>query len=110
MSTELYEKIYRQVRQVPAGRVNSYGEIARLCGLHRGARIVGWALRALPPGSDVPWQRVINQKAQISIINPRMSKTLQRSLLEEEGVAIREKEGWYMADRRFWWPDEASGS
>ena len=105
METELYARIYDTVRQVPFGRVTSYGEIARLAGLYRGARIVGWALRALPEGSDVPWQRIINQKAQISIVNPKVPKTLQRALLEDEGVTISEVDGWYVADRKHWWPE-----
>ena len=108
MSSILYDRIRDQVRRVPSGTVTSYGDIARASGLRRGAQIVGWALRSLPPDSDVPWQRVVNQKGRISIVNPKMTKTLQRTLLEEEGVTVEEKDGWYVIDRSFWWyPPEA---
>jgi len=80
----LYERIYAVVRTVPPGRVATYGQIARLAG-RCGARQVGYALAALPDGSDVPWQRVINSQGKISM---RRSghEDLQRWLLEDEGV------------------------
>ena len=110
MATPLYERIYEEVRRIPRGRVTSYGTIAKLAGFPRGAQMVGWALRAVPSGSDVPWQRVVNQKGQISIVNPKFPKTLQRSLLEEEGIKIQEENGWYVVDPAAWWPEEQKES
>ncbi|MBU0704131.1 MAG: MGMT family protein, partial [Chloroflexi bacterium] len=58
-----FQQVYRLVRQVPPGKVTSYGAIARMLGNARAARTVGWALHSLPPpvppsgGDDVPWQR-----------------------------------------------------
>lgn len=81
-----YDKIYAVVRRIPAGTVATYGQIARLAGLPGHARQVGYALHALRDGTDVPWQRVINAKGEVS---PRAEPDwalFQRQLLEEEGV------------------------
>jgi alkylated DNA nucleotide flippase Atl1 len=55
------------IREVPRGRVATYGQIALLCGLAGRARQVGYALHALPPGSPVPWQRVLNARGELSL-------------------------------------------
>ena len=79
----LWEAFYAEVHQVPAGEVRSYGEIARAAGYPRHARHVGYALHSLPPGSSVPWHRIVNAKGEIS---QRANAALQRQLLEAEGV------------------------
>ena len=81
----LYECIYTEVRRVPHGKVATYGQIARLAG-RRGARRVGYALAALRDGTDVPWQRIINSRGEISRRNTTDGHDHQRWLLEEEGV------------------------
>ena len=83
--TATYERIYAVVRQVPSGRVATYGQIAAIVG-DCTARMVGYALAATPAGSDVPWQRVINAQGKISLRAASGENTLQRQLLEEEGV------------------------
>jgi methylated-DNA-protein-cysteine methyltransferase-like protein len=95
----LYHRIYAIVRQIPAGKVASYGQIASLvegCS----AQMIGFALAALKPGTDVPWQRVVNVRGQISS-RPGFGGLLQREILEEEGVEFGldsaidlEKFGW----------------
>ena len=90
MDENLFELIYRVVRRIPPGRVATYGQVARIAGLPRGARTVGWALRALPDGSDVPWQRVINAQGKISFRPGGYAATIQQTLLEEEGVVFEE--------------------
>ncbi|NMB56186.1 MAG: MGMT family protein [Leptolinea sp.] len=85
MSGPLYESIYRLVRQVPAGRVITYGQVARLVG-GCSARMVGYAMAALREGMDVPWQRVINAKGRISPHGFGYGSAMQRTLLEEEGI------------------------
>ena len=82
-----FEKVYTLVRCIPVGRVASYGQIARLLEQPRGARTVGWALRDVPEGSDVPWHRVVNAAGCISLANPRGAAE-QRRLLELEGVVF----------------------
>lgn len=82
-----YGRIYEVVRNIPAGRVATYGQIARMAGIPRQARQVGYALHRLPEGTEVPWHRVINEKGGISL-DPHGSGALQRSLLEAEGVCF----------------------
>lgn len=83
------DRIYAIVKRIPAGRVATYGQIAKLAGLPNGARQVGYALAALQGTSDVPWQRVVNAKGEISPrADPDGHEDLQRRLLESEGVAF----------------------
>jgi len=84
--SSFYLRVYALVRQVPPGHVVTYGQVAALLGSPRAARAVGYALRFLPTGTDVPWHRVINHQGQISPRTPAGSPLLQRVLLEAEGV------------------------
>lgn len=82
-----YEAVYELARRIPPGRVTTYGTVARMLGHPRGARAVGYALRALPATTDVPWQRVINAAGRISLKDRHPGETdRQRQLLEQEGV------------------------
>jgi len=83
-AASLYQSIYILVRQIPAGKVSSYGRIAKIIGTT--ARTVGFAMAALPPGSDVPWQRVINSQGKVSRRTDGEGNILQQDLLEQEGV------------------------
>lgn len=83
-----YERIYAVVRRVPRGRVATYGQVAALAGLPGHARQVGYALYALPDGTTVPWQRVINARGEISRRAEPGYDRLQRALLEAEGVGF----------------------
>lgn len=82
-----FEKVYAVVRRIPRGRVATYGQVAMLAGLPGRARFVGYALAALPSGSRVGWQRVVNAEGRVS---PRRDGTdweaLQRAMLRREGV------------------------
>jgi methylated-DNA-protein-cysteine methyltransferase related protein len=83
-----YDNIYAIVRQIPQGRVATYGQIADLAQLYGQARLVGYALfRVNDPASEIPWHRVINAKGEISYSSLRLGGDyLQRSLLEDEGI------------------------
>lgn len=88
-----WEPIYAVVRRIPTGRVATYGQVAALAGRAGHARQVGYALAALPPGTDVPWQRVINVRGEVSERSPTAGPSgaregYQRHLLEEEGVVF----------------------
>lgn len=83
-----WERVWQAVRAIPAGRVATYGQIAALAGLGDGARQVGYALAALPDGSDVPWQRVVNSRGEISARREFDGAPRQRALLEEEGIVF----------------------
>ncbi len=86
MST--YDLIYKTVRQIPAGKVATYGQIADLAGIYGKARLVGYAMFQVDTVSnDIPWYRVINAKGEISYSNLREGGDyLQKRLLEEEGI------------------------
>jgi methylated-DNA-protein-cysteine methyltransferase related protein len=88
MSGPLYESIYHLVRQVPSGRVVTYGQVARIVG-GCSARMVGFAMAALTEEKHVPWQRVINAKGRVSPHGFGYGSALQRQLLEEEGIVFR---------------------
>ena len=83
---------------------NTYGQIAALAGLSGRARQVGYALHALPDGSDVPWQRVINAKGEVSPRSHPGWENYQRHLLEEEGVEF-DGRGRIDLDHFRWDPD-----
>lgn len=102
MST--WERIYEVVMRVPEGRVTSYGAVARGAGLPGYARQVGYALAALPDGSDVPWQRVVNARGEVSARRGgRGCEILQRAILESEGVTF-DPRGRIDLDRHGWEP------
>lgn len=84
----LYQRIYAVVRQIPFGRVATYGQIADATG-GCSARVVGYAMAALRhiDAPDVPWQRVINRRGKISIHDP-FGQSIQRQILESEGVVF----------------------
>ena len=84
MSSDIYERIYQVVSRIPAGRVVSYGQIARHLGMPRAARTVGWAMRRCPEG--LPWHRVVNSQGKVSTRGSAAGTPIQRALLEEEGV------------------------
>ena len=87
-----HERVYRVVRQVPHGRVTTYGDVATVLGSPRVARHVGWALAALVDEPIVvPWQRVINAQGRISFKGQTERAELQRTLLEQEGVVFDSK-------------------
>lgn len=81
-----WEQFYAIVRQIPHGKVATYGQIATLAGYYGQARQVGYALHAVP-SDDIPWHRVINAQGKISL-NQEMGGDLQRKLLENEGVVF----------------------
>lgn len=82
-----WTRVYAVVRRIPRGRVSTYGEVAAAAGFARAARVAGWALHALPPGSDVPWHRVVAAGGRLSLARLDVDAALtQRLRLEREGV------------------------
>ena len=82
------QRILDTIREIPEGCVASYGQIAEITGLVRGARQVGYALKTLPDGHDVPWHRVITASGRIAFEkgSPRFME--QRERLVMEGIAV----------------------
>jgi len=83
-----WERVYRLVKQIPRGRVLSYGALARALRLPGGARSAGRAMAATPSGKGIPWHRVVGERGKILIREPYAS--LQKKLLASEGVKIVE--------------------
>jgi methylated-DNA-protein-cysteine methyltransferase related protein len=80
-----HQQVYRIVKRIPRKRVATYGQIAKIVGRCT-ARMVGYALAALPDGMAVPWHRVINRLGEISPRSGGDGALRQRRLLEKEGI------------------------
>ena len=105
VTSSLYERFYAIIRRIPEGRVATYGQVATIAGLPRHARHVGFALRALPAGSEVPWHRVLGASGRVSARAYPGPDELQRQLLEDEGVAF--SAGGRVDLERFRWDEDA---
>jgi methylated-DNA-protein-cysteine methyltransferase related protein len=81
----IYEIIYKEVKNIPKGKVSTYGEIAQKVGI-KDARIIGWALHANPDNSEVPCHRVVNKDGKLSDSFAFGGYKIQRELLLGEGV------------------------
>ena len=98
------EQVYALVRHIPRGKALSYGRVAYLLGVPRGARAVGWAMNALKHGDrGVPWHRVVNAQGRVSIKGSPEAAAEQRARLEAEGIAF-DARGYLDMDRCLWKP------
>jgi methylated-DNA-protein-cysteine methyltransferase related protein len=99
-----WASVYSFVKQIPRGRVTTYGGLAKALRLRGGARSAGRAMAASPSGKGIPWHRVVGYGGKLLIREPYAS--LQRKLLESEGVTLREsrvdmkKHAWTPATRK----------
>ena len=82
------QRIWDTIRDIPKGSVASYGQIAEIAGIPRGARQVGYALRSLPDGHDVPWYRVIQASGRIAFDanSPQFEEQEKRLMMEDVAV------------------------
>ncbi len=88
-----FKTVHRIVAGIPSGKVMTYGQVAAMAGNPRASRAVGYAMRAIPDGEDVPWHRVVNSKGEISrrrTFQGDDDRFLQRVLLEAEGVEFND--------------------
>lgn len=81
-----YHEVYEIICSIPLGVVSTYGQVASLSSRPRAARQVGYALAALPEDNNVPWQRVVNARGEISARSKPGYDDYQRNLLEAEGI------------------------
>ncbi|MCA0131554.1 MGMT family protein [Winogradskyella alexanderae] len=86
-----FEKVYDVVREIPYGRVTSYGAIAKYLGAIKSARIVGYAMNASHT-KDVPAHRVVNRNGLLTGKHHFEGSNLMQQLLENEGVLVEENQ------------------
>jgi methylated-DNA-protein-cysteine methyltransferase-like protein len=99
-----WDPVFRFVQRIPRGRVLTYGVLAKALRLAGGARSAGRAMAATPSGKGIPWHRVIGERGKILIREPYAS--LQRKLLESEGVVVIESR--VDLKRHLWKPPQKS--
>jgi len=80
--------VYSIVRQIPYGKVTSYGAIAKALGAARSARMVGWAMNASHGLENVPAHRVVNRKGLLTGKHHFEGTQLMQQLLESEGIKV----------------------
>lgn len=95
-----FERVVVILRQVPPGRVVTYGAVAAMAGNARAARQVARVLHAVADKEGLPWHRVVNAQGRISL-RPGRGRELQRALLEEEGIEF--DDGGAIDLQRFLW-------
>lgn len=88
--SSFFERVYTVVRQIPKGRVTSYGAIANFIGASGSARMVGWAMNNASKMEDIPAHRVVNRNGLLTGKHHFPGTRLMEQLLEEEGVAVKE--------------------
>jgi methylated-DNA-protein-cysteine methyltransferase related protein len=98
-----FERVYTIARQIPYGRVTSYGAIAKALGTARSARMVGWAMNACHNMDDVPAHRVVNQKGLLTGKHHFDGTNLMQQLLENEGIEVVNNQ-IVDFDKHFWTP------
>ena len=86
MNKSTFERIYDVVKEIPYGRVATYGQVAALAGNKRWARVVGYALHANPKPDKIPCYRVVNRNGEVSKAFAFGGENRQIELLEAEGV------------------------
>lgn len=84
-----FDVIYQVVREIPSGRVTSYGAIAAYLGMKGGARMVGWAMNASHTLSDIPAHRVVNRNGVLTGKNFFGGNRMEM-LLAEEGIRVQD--------------------
>ena len=82
----VFEKIYEVVKQIPCGKVATYGQVAMMAGNPRWARVVGYALHSNPDPLNIPCHRVVNREGKVATNFAFGGGKTQRELLEKEGI------------------------
>ena len=88
MDRDSQERIYSALNAIPAGKVASYGQLAKLAQLPNGARQVGRVLSQLPKDTSLPWHRVLRANGQIAFSPGTAAFHRQKARLESEKVIV----------------------
>lgn len=89
-NSDFFQKVYEVVKQIPYGKITTYGAIAKKIGASRSARMVGYALNASHLNEDIPAHRVVNRKGVLTGKHHFQGTNLMQQLLESEGVKIKD--------------------
>lgn len=89
-SDNFFERVYEVARQIPYGRVTSYGAIAKYLGAAKSARMVGWAMNASSKDGTIPAHRVVNRNGLLTGKHHFQGTSLMQQLLENEGITIKD--------------------
>jgi len=100
MSKTFYQRVIKVIKNIPKGRVCTYGKIATFAGNSRAARQVAYILHSSSRKENLPWHRVVNSKGRISL-KPNHGYELQQRLLEREGIVFNEDDCINL--KRFLW-------
>jgi methylated-DNA-protein-cysteine methyltransferase-like protein len=103
MEANFFERVYVIARQIPEGRVTSYGAIAKALGTGGSARMVGWAMNASHNREDIPAHRVVNRKGLLSGKHHFAGTNLMQQLLENEGIKVVNNQ-IVNFEKHFWMP------
>lgn len=103
--SEFNEKVHEIVRRIPKGRVMTYGQIAALLGVPRGARAVGWALHWVVDDANVPCQRVVNRYGGLAAGYGWGGQVAHKADLLTDGVTVRDDFTIDLKEYQ-WWPTE----
>ena len=104
MEANFFERVYQIVRQIPHGRVTTYGAIAKALGTARSARMVGWAMNASHGLEDVPAHRVVNRVGILSGKHHFEGTNLMQQLLENEGIQVENNQ--IVDFKKYYWQPE----
>ncbi|MBY0487347.1 MAG: MGMT family protein [Flavobacteriaceae bacterium] len=99
-----FERVYAIARQIPEGKVTSYGAIAKCLGTAKSARMVGWAMNASHNLEDVPAHRVVNRKGLLTGKMHFDGTNLMQQLLENEGIKVVDNQ-IVDFEKHFWTPE-----
>jgi len=99
-----FQRVYAVARQIPYGKVTSYGAIAKALGAARSARMVGWAMNSSHNRGDVPAHRVVNRKGLLTGKHHFDGTNLMQQLLESEGIKIVDNQILDL-ENHFWEPE-----
>ncbi|MDH4402813.1 MAG: MGMT family protein [Flavobacterium sp.] len=99
-----FERVYEVARQIPYGKVTSYGAIAKVLGAARSARMVGWAMNASHNLEDVPAHRVVNRNGLLTGKHHFDGTNLMQQLLESEGIEVIDNQ-IIDFEKHFWMPE-----
>ena len=98
-----FERVYVIAKQIPYGKITSYGAIAKALGAARSARMVGWAMKASHSRADIPAHRVVNRKGLLTGKFHFDGTNLMQQLLESEGITVEDNQ-IIDFDTHFWEP------